>query len=214
MGGGANDARGSKRAQTTFAPPPQKGWATFQLRKRRYSLLLLHPTDADDAAEHDRARLLLRLAQSIGLDHTVVLYPNNDPGAAGICRAWQSAIGNPPSAIFIKNLPRPAFLGLLRDAAVLVGNSSSGIIEAASFGTPVVDVGPRQAGRERGENVTTVPFRQSAVRDALRGIWNDGHPRRYAKKNPYGRGDTARRIAAVLATTELSPRLRRKLIAY
>jgi UDP-N-acetylglucosamine 2-epimerase (non-hydrolysing)/GDP/UDP-N,N'-diacetylbacillosamine 2-epimerase (hydrolysing) len=198
MGGGANDSRGSMPA----------------LREHRYALVLLHPTDADDQVEHDRARLLLRLTRSTGFDHTIVLYPNNDPGSAGICRAWQSAIANPQSAIFIKNLPRPAFLGLLRDAAVLVGNSSSGIIEAASFGTPVLDVGPRQAGRERGENVTTVPFRQAPIRAALRAIWNDGHPRRYAKKNPYGRGDTARRIARTLATVTLSPQLRRKLIAY
>jgi UDP-N-acetylglucosamine 2-epimerase len=112
------------------------------------------------------------------------------------------------------NLPRPAFLGLLRDAAVLVGNSSSGIIEAASFGTPVIDVGPRQAGRERGENVTTVPFRQADIRRALAAIWSDGKPLRFPKKNPYGRGDTARRIARVLAGVDLSPRLRRKLIAY
>jgi UDP-N-acetylglucosamine 2-epimerase len=116
--------------------------------------------------------------------------------------------------VFSQNQPRAAFLGLLRDAAVLVSNSSSGIIEAASFGTPVIDVGPRQAGRERGENVTTVPFRQADIRRALARIWNGGKPLRFPKKNPYGRGDTARRIASVLATTPLSPRLRRKLIAY
>ncbi|HEY7115614.1 MAG TPA: UDP-N-acetylglucosamine 2-epimerase, partial [Tepidisphaeraceae bacterium] len=124
------------------------------------------------------------------------------------------AIRNPQSAILLRNLPRPAFLGLLRHAAVLVGNSSAGIIEAASFGTPVLDVGPRQAGRQRGQNVTSVPFRQSTIRQALKAIWNDGHPRRFPRKNPYGRGDTARRIAQVLARVKLSPQLRRKLITY
>ena len=174
------------------------------------------------AAELQRADLRQRAVLSAGFDHVLTVYPNNYPGSAGIVKGWQGVQDRRYRAlprvlarrVFIRNRPRPAFLWLLRDAAVLVGNSSSGIIEAASFGTPVLDVGPRQAGRERGENVTTVPFRQAAIRAALKRIWNDGHPRRYPKKNPYGRGDTARRIASVLAATDLSPRLRRKLIAY
>jgi UDP-N-acetylglucosamine 2-epimerase (non-hydrolysing)/GDP/UDP-N,N'-diacetylbacillosamine 2-epimerase (hydrolysing) len=192
------------------------------LRPRGYALLLLHPTEADDAVEARRAQMLLTTTLSVGVEHVVTVYPNNDPGSAGIVECWGALQHRryraTPRAlarrVFVRNLPRGAFLGLLRDAAVLVGNSSSGIIEAGSFGTPVIDVGPRQAGRERGENVTTVPFRQAAVRAALAAVWNGGRPRRYPRKNPYGRGDTARRIARVLATMALSPRLRRKLIAY
>jgi GDP/UDP-N,N'-diacetylbacillosamine 2-epimerase (hydrolysing) len=192
------------------------------LRPRRYALLLLHPTDADDVTEAGNAAMLLRTTEGVGFEHVLIVYPNNDPGSSGIVRCWdqihrrkyRATPGQLGRRVFLRNLPRAAFLGLLRDAAVLVGNSSSGIIEAASFGTPVIDVGPRQAGRERGENVTAVPFRQAAVRAALARVWNGGEPIRYAKKNPYGRGDTARRIAHVLATARLSARLRRKLIAY
>jgi UDP-N-acetylglucosamine 2-epimerase len=185
-------------------------------------LLLLHPTQPDDELEHGRAKQLFEAAISVAFDHVLTVYPNNDPGAAGILRCWEELRRRKyrmyPEQLFrrlfVRNLPRGAFLGLLRDAAVLIGNSSSGIIEAASFGTPVIDVGPRQAGRERGENVTTVPFRQAAIRAALARVWNGGDPIRYPKKNPYGRGDTARRIARVLASATLSARLRRKLIAY
>jgi len=192
------------------------------LRTKGYALLLLHPTEADDATEFQRAEMLRRSVLRVGFDHVVTVYPNNDPGSAGIVNCWRGVQHRRYRAtprvlarrVFIRNLPRGAFLGLLRDAAVLAGNSSSGIIEAGSFGTPVIDVGARQAGRERGENVTTVPFRQADIRAALAAVWNGGKPRRYAKKNPYGRGDTARKIASVLASVELSPRLRRKLIAY
>ena len=191
------------------------------LLKRRYALLLLHPSCANDQVEHDRALKLCRDTFNTGFDHLIVVCPNNDPGSSGIMRAWRgmadiaacmSEIRN--HLTIVEDLPRPAFLGLLRDAAVLVGNSSAGIIEAASFGTPVLDVGPRQAGRQRGQNVTTVPFRQTAIRRALKQIWNDGHPRRYPKTNPYGAGDTARRIAKALATIAITPRLQKKLIAY
>jgi UDP-N-acetylglucosamine 2-epimerase (non-hydrolysing)/GDP/UDP-N,N'-diacetylbacillosamine 2-epimerase (hydrolysing) len=185
---------------------------TLAENRGRYALMLLHPTDPDDALEYRRAKMLIESCISAGFPEIIAVYPNNDPGSAGIVRAMTQT-KYPPVSCY-QNLVREAFLGLLRDAAVLVGNSSSGIIEAASFGTPVVDVGPRQAGRERGENVTTVPFRQADIRRALARIWNGGKPLRFPKKNPYGRGDTARRVARVLANVELSPRLRRKLIAY
>jgi UDP-N-acetylglucosamine 2-epimerase (non-hydrolysing)/GDP/UDP-N,N'-diacetylbacillosamine 2-epimerase (hydrolysing) len=185
---------------------------TLAEHRRRYALILLHPTDSDDDVECRRAKLLLESCVNTGFPEIIVVYPNNDPGSAGIIRAMKET-KYPPVSCY-QNIIREAFLGLLRDAAVLVGNSSAGIIEAASFGTPVLDIGPRQAGRERGQNVTTVPFRQSAIRQALKQLWNEGQPRRYAAKNLYGAGDTARRIARILATVPLTPRLRRKLIAY
>lgn len=203
---------------TRDAWPTSKLNAQFPINKHRYALVLLHPTDADEIKEQRRAQLLLRATRVIGFDQIIILHPNTDPGASGIIRAWKQAPSSilhlPSSLLFPSSLPRPAYLGLLRDAAVLVGNSSSGIIEAASFGTPVVDVGPRQQGRQRGENVTTVPFRQAAITAALKAIWNNGHSLRFPKHNIYGRGDTATRIARVLSTLPLDSRLLRKLISY
>lgn len=185
---------------------------TLAHHRREFALVVLHPTDADDEMEYGRAKLLIDACIDTGFTEIQGVYPNNDPGAAGIIRAIKKL--PPKQAFFHENLDRGFFLGLLRDAAVLVGNSSAGIIEAASFGTPVLDVGPRQAGRQRGQNVTTVPFRQAPIRRALKQIWNDGHPRRYSKTNPYGGGNTARRIAETLAAIAITPRLQKKLIAY
>jgi UDP-N-acetylglucosamine 2-epimerase len=102
----------------------------------------------------------------------------------------------------------------MRDAAVLVGNSSSGIIEAASFGTPVVDIGPRQMGRERWRNVVNVPYDAGRIRTELTRLWNRGKPRRFTSANIYGGRGTAAKIASVLAALTLDDRLIRKLIAY
>jgi UDP-hydrolysing UDP-N-acetyl-D-glucosamine 2-epimerase len=187
------------------------------LRPGRYALLVLHPTGTDSGDESRRARMVLTAVRSAGLGQVVVIYPNNDPGADGIIRCWDEySAGSPPDdpVVFRRDVPRRLFLGLLRDAAVLVGNSSSGIIEAASFGTPVVDIGPRQAGRERGDNVTNVPFRPAAIRKALESVWNDGRPRRCKAANVYGGDGAGRRIAAALARVPLNDRLRRKLITY
>jgi GDP/UDP-N,N'-diacetylbacillosamine 2-epimerase (hydrolysing) len=185
---------------------------TLAGKRLRYALVVLHPTSADEAAEHRRAAMILAACRRFDFEEIHVVWPNNDPGARGIVRCWKEH----PHAIAMwhENLMRPAFLGLLRDAAVLVGNSSSGIIEAASFGTPVIDVGDRQKGRLAGENVTNVPFNERALRSALRKVWNDRRPVRFAGKNPYARPGTGRRIARVLATMALDQAVRRKLIAY
>lgn len=179
----------------------------------RFALLVLHPVDADEALEYKRAKQVLSAATSTGLDRIVIVYPNNDPGSAGIIRCWEEHARDARVQLH-RNLPRARFLGLLRDAAVLAGNSSSGIIEAASFGTPVVDVGPRQQGRERSENVTNVPYGQAPVRRAMAAVWNDGRPKRRKVRNVYGGGDAGRRIAQVLSKIRLDDRRLRKLISY
>ncbi|HET6252108.1 MAG TPA: UDP-N-acetylglucosamine 2-epimerase [Tepidisphaeraceae bacterium] len=178
----------------------------------RFALLVLHPQSTSAKEQQAAAEMVLRAARTIAFDRIVIVYPNNDPGSAGISRAWDAL---PPDdrIILHRDLPRPLFLGLMRDAAVLMGNSSSGIIEAASFGTPVLDIGTRQAGREHGENVAHAAMSEPAIARALRRIWNRGTPIRFASDNPYGGGGAGRRIAAGLA--RVSPaRFMNKLIAY
>jgi UDP-hydrolysing UDP-N-acetyl-D-glucosamine 2-epimerase len=186
--------------------------AGLALPRQRYALLVLHPTDADDAAEERRANVLLDAVESTGFERVVVIQPNTDPGAAGIVRCWTARAAG--RHVLLANATRPLFLGLLRDAAVLVGNSSSGVIEAASFGTPVLDIGPRQLGRERAKSVRHVDWDAKAIRGALRRIWRGGDPVRTTDRNSYGGLGTGRRIAGVLASLRRDDRLRRKLIAY
>ncbi len=183
------------------------------VRPRRYALLVLHPTGPDARQEERRAAMILRELRPFPFDAVVTIYPNNDPGSAGIVRCWDGACGL-PRWHFRRDVPRPMFLALMRDAALLIGNSSSGIIEAASFGTPVVDIGPRQDGREHGPNVRNVPFDPAAIREAIETIWNGGRPRRSRAANVYGGGDAGRRIADVLAKVPVNDRLLRKLITY
>jgi UDP-hydrolysing UDP-N-acetyl-D-glucosamine 2-epimerase len=184
------------------------------IRPRSYALLVLHPTESDDAAEERAADTVLRATLGVGFESIVVVAPNNDPGARGILRRWERIPDNAHRVKFRRDLPRAIYLALLRDAAVLVGNSSSGIIEAASFGTPVVDVGQRQAGRERGGNVVNVPLAAAKIRRALEAVWRGGRPARFRGPNVYGGDGAGARIASVLARLSVDDRLLRKLIAY
>jgi UDP-N-acetylglucosamine 2-epimerase (non-hydrolysing)/GDP/UDP-N,N'-diacetylbacillosamine 2-epimerase (hydrolysing) len=189
-----------------------------QARRRKgqeghFALLALHPIESDDGVERAHAELLLSALKSIPFARIVIIHPNNDPGSRGIARCWDEHTADSTLQIH-RNLDRARFLRLLRDAAVLVGNSSSGIIEAASFGTPAIDIGPRQLGRERSQNVTNVPYRKAPLLQALNAIWNQGKPRRFGGANIYGGTGAGLKIANVLSSVALSDRLRRKLIAY
>jgi GDP/UDP-N,N'-diacetylbacillosamine 2-epimerase (hydrolysing) len=185
----------------------------FGVGRHRFALLVLHPADADNEVEERRARLVLSAVRAVPFEKIVVVYPNNDPGNEGIIRQWDG-LKSDAKVVVRRDIPRAQYLGLVRDAAVLVGNSSSGILEAASFRTPVVDIGPRQLGRERGENVTNVPYGKEAIRKALARVWNRGRPRRATAGNIYAGGQTAGKLANVLAGLKLDDRLRRKLISY
>jgi len=187
--------------------------APANLIKYRFALLLLHPVDADESLEFRRARMILDSLTRCGIDCIVIIYPNNDPGHGGIIRCWRKhARGE--RCIVHRNVERREFLGLLRDAAMLVGNSSAGIIEAASFATPVVDIGPRQMGRQRNRNVVNVPYQPARIEAAIRRIWRGGRPIRRPSSNIYGGGDAGRRIAGILARLRVDDRLLRKIIAY
>ncbi len=180
---------------------------------QRFALVVYHPASANAAREQRTALAIANSLVAAGIPQIVIVQPNNDPGAQGICRAWRR-VSCDSRFIIRADIARPLFLGLMRDAAMLVGNSSSGIIEAAGFRTPVIDIGPRQAGRERSKSVRHVDEEPAAIDAAIRSIWNSGQPRRAAAGNVYGRGGAGKKIARHLAEIELSASLLRKLIAY
>jgi UDP-hydrolysing UDP-N-acetyl-D-glucosamine 2-epimerase len=186
---------------------------TTGFRAGNFALLVLHPISSSVAEEFHHASVVVRALQHCRIPQVVVIYPNNDPGAGGIIRRWNS-LKSDPRFILHPDVNRPHFLALLRDAAFLIGNSSSGIIEAASFRTPVVDIGARQLGRERCEDVVNVPYRTTDIAKSIRRIWKNGQPIRGRCGNPYEGKATGPRIADILAETAINRRLLRKIISY
>jgi UDP-N-acetylglucosamine 2-epimerase (non-hydrolysing)/GDP/UDP-N,N'-diacetylbacillosamine 2-epimerase (hydrolysing) len=176
------------------------------------SLLLVaqHPvtTQEDEAGEQMRATL-----DAVGEFEdcaVVVVYPNADAGGGQMIEAIESHDANERFLTF-ESLPRRDFLGLMNVADCMVGNSSSGIIEAPSFDLPVVDVGPRQSGRQRAENTLSVPHDSEAIADAVAECLQS-EERGY--RNPYDYGGAGDRIAARIADVELGENLLRKRLTY
>ena len=133
---------------------------------------------------------------------------NVDPGGDAVARRLHALSGSAKGHVFVESLGRERYFGLLSCARAVVGNSSSGLLEAASFGLPVVNVGVRQTGRLAGDNVLVVPGEAGAVRRAVRKALGDEVFRRAcaAAANPFLRPDAARTIAEGIATLlELPP---------
>jgi UDP-hydrolysing UDP-N-acetyl-D-glucosamine 2-epimerase len=134
----------------------------------------------------------------------IFVYPNTDAGShALIERTRTLAVARPDTHIFV-NLDAVTYWSLLGQVDAVIGNSSSGIMEAASFALPVVNIGMRQQGRERSRNILDVPADSARITDAL----NHALVPAFRKKlqgmtNPYGNGTAATTIANVLTTAPL-----------
>jgi UDP-hydrolysing UDP-N-acetyl-D-glucosamine 2-epimerase len=174
-------------------------------------LVTFHPVTLEyrDTAAHVEA-LLSALEKTDGT--LVMSYPNADTARRLIIdRLEEFAARHPRRCRLARNLGERHYLSLLRHADVMVGNSSSGLIEAPSFGLPVVNVGARQRGRLRGANVIDV---EASREDILRGIEAALQPafraQARAAANPYGDGRAAPRIVHVLRNVPLNARLVQK----
>jgi GDP/UDP-N,N'-diacetylbacillosamine 2-epimerase (hydrolysing) len=177
--------------------------------RRKIALSLFHPVVHDQANVAGQVLALARAARECGCQ-TLWLEPNSDAGADEIRGALGELRSGPDFAIRT-HLPREKFASWMAQCDVMIGNSSSGIIEAASFGTPVVNVGLRQRLREAGPNVVTVDADQRSISDAIAAAVRAPRP---AAINIYGDGHAGERIVESLATLELGPELLAKCNAY
>lgn len=166
---------------------------------------------------------LLSAVKSVGLRRLIV-YPNTDRGHTGVLRAIEqhrresedcpdAARGSSPPVEIVRSLPRDDYLRALMHADVLIGNSSSGIIEAPLAGTPSVSIGPRQVGRQPG-GTSIIHAGESAgdLRQAL-GQALRKRPRR-GGRSVYGDGRAGPCIAEILAKLRLTQDLVKKRISY
>ncbi|MEE8414266.1 MAG: UDP-N-acetylglucosamine 2-epimerase [Dehalococcoidales bacterium] len=145
----------------------------------------------------------------------IVIYPNSDAGGRKMIAVINEYEENSGLKTY-KSLPRREYLSLMKVAGVLVGNSSSGIIDAPSFNLPAVNIGIRQEGRERGKNVIDAGHKKSDIIRAINKALTDGEFLKEVKKgkNPYGDGKASPRIVEVLNRVEITPRLLQKRITY
>lgn len=165
-----------------------------------YILVIQHPVTSE-ADNLENVLKTLQVVNDLGVQ-AFWFWPNPDAGtdaiSAGIRRFREN--NSTPRIRFIIDVHPRDFISLLKYSTCLVGNSSSGIKEASFFGVPVVNIGTRQQGRERAENVMDVDYHTDAIRSAIRRQISHGP---YQPSLIYYKSDTAKRIRGILKSVPL-----------
>ena len=141
-------------------------------------------------------------------------YPNSDAGSRSLIQRTGSFVAERESGQIFTNLDALTYWSLLAKVGLLLGNSSSGIMETASFALPTVNIGIRQKGRERAANVIDVePTAESILAGIARARSNEFRKSLERMTNPYGDGHAAERIVGVLASAPPGAKLLMKKAA-
>ena len=178
-----------------------------------YILLVQHSVSTQPEQAAAQFQATLDAIRQTGRQ-TICIYPNTDAGGQEIIHLIEQEVQQPHFHAF-KSLPHPTFLSLMRHCALMLGNSSSGIIESSSFHIPVINLGIRQEGRERAANVIDAPHETEAILQAMKDCMSEDFQKMLPTiQNPYGDGQTGLRIANILANFDLQQSLLQKQITY
>ena len=176
-------------------------------------MVLQHPATSGEDAPNQMKETMEAILET-GCQ-TMVIYPNSDAGGRKMIKVIENYRKYPFIKIF-KNLDRKDFLSLMNFSRVLIGNSSSGIIEAPLFHLPVINLGERLEGRERSENIIDTVCKKNEIIKAMKTVLSDKAFLKKIKRcgSPYGNGFAGVKIAQVLAHIPINQALLQKKIIY
>ncbi|MBI1999166.1 MAG: UDP-N-acetylglucosamine 2-epimerase (hydrolyzing) [Parcubacteria group bacterium] len=165
--------------------------------RKPYLMVMNHPVATEPHKNRHNTEVLLSAVFELGVP-TVWFWPNVDAGTDDIAKEIRTfrERQKPEHMRFVKYVPAEQFIGLLQNAACLVGNSSAGIKECSFLGVPTVNIGSRQNGRMRAENVIDVDFKKRAIQKAIDAQLAHG---RYEQSAIYYQPDTSKKISEILA---------------
>lgn len=170
--------------------------------KQPYLVVIQHPVTTEYDESHEQINETIAAIDAFGMN-TIWICPNMDAGSNGISRGISvfREQHKPNNIHFFTGLAIEYYAPLLKNAACLVGNSSSGIRESAFLGVPTVNIGSRQQGRMRGKNVLDVSCKREAILEAIKSQVKHGN---YSMDPLYGDGKAGKRIVDILKTFEFN----------
>ncbi len=182
--------------------------------EKKFIIVMQHPVLYENVNSGLQIEETLKALEKFPLQK-IVIYPNIDTGNNKIIKIIEKYKNKKSFKIF-KNLKREHFIFLLRNASILVGNSSCGILEAASFKLPVINIGDRQKGRLQSKNIINTGYSSKQIINAVKIIQNS---KRYKKnlsncKNLYGDGRSSMRIVNILRKVKYNKSLLDKTNSY
>lgn len=177
------------------------GVGDLQQLSNGYLVVMQHPVTTEYKLSRDQVTQTLEAVHAINMP-TLWFWSNVDAGADGTSngiRSFRESV-RPENMHFFKNMSPTDFLRLLYNSKCLIGNSSVGIRECSYLGVPVVNIGSRQTGRERGQNVVDIDYRKDEIKAAITRQISNG---RCKTDSLYGDGKAGERISRVLVDAPL-----------
>ncbi|KJU81342.1 UDP-N-acetylglucosamine 2-epimerase [Candidatus Magnetobacterium bavaricum] len=192
--------------QNEVAPPNVVAEYFSIDRDKPLIMVVQHPVTEQSAVSGEQMMATLQAVLTVGLQ-SVIIYPNNDAGSIAIQECIKQNRGI--NIRVARNISRYIYGGLMSIASVMIGNSSSGILEAPTFKLPAVNIGRRQHGRYQGKNVINVEKHDKlAIETAIRkAISTDFRESIKDIVNPYGDGKASDRILSILENIPIDEKL-------
>ena len=177
-------------------------------------LFTQHPVTTESKQAYFQIKESLEALRPMG-HQTVLTYPCNDSGSQDMIRALKEYNGVPHFRI-VENLGRKNYLGLLQITSVVIGNSSSGIMETPFLNIPCVNIGTRQEGRLRGKNIIDVHYDRNEISRGVSKALFDKNFRRGVMKfrNPYPQCEASKKIADILENLNTTQEILKKKCTY
>ncbi len=200
--------------QTTFQSKKTL-FKRFHLDPQKTTLLVVHhPITTLEDKGYQQLTELMEVITTLKYQ-TILLYPNCDAGGQKFVKLIDT-LSSHPFIYSLNALPNNEYLNLLKHVDIMLGNSSSGIIEAPYFQTPVINIGSRQQGRARSVNIVDVKPEKEEILKAVHYVLTDKAFQKKLKscENIFGDGHAAQKIVTVLKTIKLTPSLIQKQITY
>ncbi|XP_030050216.1 bifunctional UDP-N-acetylglucosamine 2-epimerase/N-acetylmannosamine kinase isoform X2 [Microcaecilia unicolor] len=185
-----------------------RAWLGDDVKPENYIVALQHPVTTD--IKHSIKMFELTLDALISFNKkTLILFPNIDAGSKEMVRVMRKkGVEHHPNFRAVKHVPFEQFIQLVAHAGCMIGNSSCGVREAGAFGTPVINLGTRQTGRETGENVLHV--RDADTQNKIIHALQLQFGKRYPCSKIYGDGNSVPRIVKFLKSIDLAEPLQKK----
>jgi UDP-N-acetylglucosamine 2-epimerase (hydrolysing) len=175
----------------------------YEIDFRDYAIFIYHPVTTEPQFIKQGIEAAIDGVLASGLN-VVAIYPNNDSGAELVFQAFARFQGLPRVRV-LPSMRFEYFLTLLKNARVIVGNSSSGIREAPAYGVPTINLGSRQTNRFHYRSILDVPENKEDILTALQNL-----PVSIARSNHFGDGRSAERFISELRTSRLWETSRQK----
>jgi UDP-N-acetylglucosamine 2-epimerase (non-hydrolysing)/GDP/UDP-N,N'-diacetylbacillosamine 2-epimerase (hydrolysing) len=184
--------------------------------QKRAALLIQHPLSTNPQGARREMQMTLESILELRLQ-CIVICPNVDPGGKQMKKVINRFAEEFPDLIrAYDSLPFEDYLNIMKNVDVMLGNSSSGIIESAAFRLPVINIGTRQEGRERSQNIIDVPYEKKKIKKAIeKALYDKDFQKKIRKcKSPFGYGRASERIVKVLSKIKIDKILFNKKISY